>query len=35
MVEIACSHGGNNSYIYKDNWNMQKEVQFVTQAIHD
>jgi len=35
MVKIACLHGGDNSYIYKDNWNMQEEVQFVIQAIHD
>jgi hypothetical protein len=35
MVKIACSCGGDNSYIYKDNRNMQEEVQFVIQAIHD
>ncbi len=35
MVEIAYSHGGDNSYIYKDNWNMQEEVQFVILAIHE
>ncbi len=35
MVKIACSHGGNNFWIYKDNWSMQEEVEFIVQIIQD
>jgi len=35
MVKIACSHGGNNFWIYKDNWSMQEEIEFVVQVIQD
>jgi hypothetical protein len=35
MVKIACLYGGNNFWIYKDNWSMQEKVEFVVQVIQD